>query len=222
MDQKFVIVVLFFLIAACLVNTGCTNTSGTQNQLTTQQTTASPTLMSTPSVNEQMTITTVKTTPQPTSKYSGVAVSDAKMSNQIVLEETYIAQYNNWYCADLQEALGQPYIDPDEKYKIVVSSSTPPVWGHTNILIVDNTDYLKFRTISPRWDDINKKYVYAGIVPVVQFNDVMSERSKSFSVENMGKYFLCLDDRQDKTSGYELKSGAPAFEVYVKLIKNPE
>jgi len=33
--------------------------------------------------------------------------------------------------------------------------------------------------------------------------------------------FLCLADRQNEAGGYTIQSRAPAFEAYVRLVKNP-
>jgi len=214
---------LSILILGHLLISGCININAPAPAITTP----TPeiiyvTVMVTPPGIVSSAATHVKTTPEPTSSYTGLVLTGSKKTNQVILDETYIAQYNNWYCADLQEAIGQPYLYPDERYKITVSSSASTRWGHTNILLLKDNDAQIFKTISPRWDDVNKKFIYDGIVPVVLFSDVMSPRSQIFSVEKTGKYYICLDDRQYSSEGFKLQTGAPAFEAYVKLIKNPE
>ena len=222
MRTLWIITCFFILILAHLLITGCTNITGPSPSITTP----TPqiiyvTVIVTPTGKITPFVTPTKATPSPTSVYTGLVLTSSKKSNQVILDETYVAQYNNWYCTDVQEAIGQPYLYPDETYKMTVSSSASTRGGHTNILLLQDNDYQLFKTISPRWDDLNKKFVYDGIVPIVLFSDVMSQRSKLFSVKTTGKYYICLDDRQYSSEGFKLQTSAPAFEAYVKLIKNP-
>ncbi|GAB6284666.1 MAG: hypothetical protein STSR0009_08660 [Methanoregula sp.] len=221
---------LTLVFIAAILASGCTDTVSSITRTPVSTPTpqiiyvtvmVTPTPGSTAAPVEPVTVVTAKTTPVPTSVYTGLVVPTSQPSNQVLIDETYIAQYNNWYCADVQQAIGQPYLYPDEKYKLFASSSTSREWGHTNVLLLQDNDYLIFKTILPRWDDIEKTFKYDGIVPVVQFNDVMSLRGKTFSVKTTGKYYICLDDRQSEAGGYTIHSRAPAFEAYVRLVKNP-
>jgi len=224
MKSQWIIPCFSILVMALLLAAGCINiTTPSQSVPTPTPQIIYVTVLVTPAgtvVTPSGTPT--KATPVPTSVYTGLALAGSKKANQVILDETYVAQYNNWYCTDLQQAIGQPYLYPDEKYMMTVSSSATTRGGHSNILLVQDNDYQIFKTIAPRWDDLNKKYVYDGIVPVVLFSDVMSQRSKLFSVKTTGKYYLCLDDRRYSSEGFKLQTSAPAFEAYVKLIKNPE
>lgn len=223
MKTRWIITCFSILVLAYVLITGCINiTTPSQSITTPTPQIIYVTVMVTPTGTVTPLVTPAKATPVPTSVYTGLVLTTSKKPNQVILDETYTAQYNNWYCADLQETIGQPYLYPDEKYKMTVSSSASTRAGHTNILLLQDNDYQIFKTIAPRWDDLNKKYVYDGIVPVVLFSDVMSQRSMLFSVKTTGKYYICLDDRQYSSEGFKLQTGAPAFEAYVKLIKNPE
>ena len=75
--------------------------------------------------------------------------------------------------------------------------STPDNQVNVNILLLDVTDNAKLLSVSPVWDEVNEVWTYAGIVPIVRFNDLAKTESKTITIKNQGKYFLCADDRKE-------------------------
>jgi hypothetical protein len=69
-----------------------------------------------------------------------------------------------------------------------------------NVLFVDENDQLGVRNIRPAWDVVQKKWVYEGIVPLVQFNDITTPVEKTFTIKTQSKYYICADDRKETGS----------------------
>jgi hypothetical protein len=65
------------------------------------------------------------------------------------------------------------------------------------VVFVDENDSLGMRQIKPQWDSVQKKWVYEGIVPVVQFNDITVPVEKTFTIKTQSKYYICVDDRKE-------------------------
>jgi len=68
---------------------------------------------------------------------------------------------------------------------------------NVNILLLKVDDYDKLQTVRPSWDAIKKTWVYEGIAPLVQLNDISSPQEKTITIKNQGKYYLCVDDRKE-------------------------
>jgi hypothetical protein len=104
--------------------------------------------------------------------------------------------YNDFACLDVQKELGKTYLYPDEKYKL--SAAAPGVSGvNVNVVFLDENDQLGVRQIKPQWDSVRKTWVYEGIVPLAQFNDITVPVEKTFTIKTQSKYYICADDRKD-------------------------
>jgi hypothetical protein len=149
--------------------------------------------------------TTPNTTPVPASttapgvppvpQYTQVtsAYQAAKNSG---LETTINTHFNDFYCIDLQKELGVDYLYPDQMYTIWATS---PGSGtvNVNILFLKVDDYEKIQNVRPNWDTVKKTWVYDGISPLIQLNDVSVPQEKTITIKNQGKYYLCADDRKE-------------------------
>jgi hypothetical protein len=117
------------------------------------------------------------------------------------IDTTVNIHYGDFDCLDVQKELGKVYLYPDEKFQL---SAASPVANsanvNVNVLFVDENDQLGLRQIRPQWDAVQKKWVYEGIVPVVQFNDVTVPQEKSFTIKTQSKYYICVDDRKESGS----------------------
>lgn len=112
------------------------------------------------------------------------------------IDTTVNVHFNDFTCMNVQQELGKEYLYPDEKYTLYASS--PGVSGvNVNVLFVDENDSLALRQITPKWDAVQKKWVYEGIVPLAQFNDVTVPQEKSFTIKTQSKYYICVDDRKE-------------------------
>jgi hypothetical protein len=131
----------------------------------------------------------------------------AKTAN---IDTTIGVHFNDYACLDVQKEMGVSYLYPGEKYTL---SATAPGTVNVNILFVDTNDHLSLREIEPAWDSVNKKWVYAGIVPIVQFDDVTGPVQKTFTIKNQGQYYLCADDRK------ETGVNDVIYQVPVKFLK---
>lgn len=112
------------------------------------------------------------------------------------IDTTINVRFNDIACLDVQQALGITYLYPDQKFKL---SATSPGAGmiNVNVLFVDENDQLGIRQIRPQWDVVRKVWVYEGIVPVVQFNDITNPVEKTFTIKSQSKYYICADDRKE-------------------------
>jgi hypothetical protein len=112
------------------------------------------------------------------------------------IDTTINIHYGDFDCLDVQKELGKVYLYPDEKFRL--SAASPGVSNvNVNVLFVDENDSLGLRQIPPKWDTVQKKWVYEGIVPLVQFNDVTVPLDKSFTIKTQSKYYICVDDRKE-------------------------
>ena len=111
------------------------------------------------------------------------------------IDTTINIHYNDYDCLDVQKELGVVYLNPDQKYTIRVSPASSPV--NVNLLLLDVGDREKIQTVKPEWNAITKSWAYAGLVPLVQFNDVSTTQEKTVTIKNQGKYYLCADDRKE-------------------------
>jgi len=102
--------------------------------------------------------------------------------------------FNDYTCMDIQQDLGVEYLYPDEKYTIW---ATTPGSISPNLLVVDVTDNTKFVSVKPAWDAVQKTWVYDGLVPLVKIFDISSPQTRTLTIKNQGKYYLCIDDRKE-------------------------
>lgn len=99
-------------------------------------------------------------------------------------------------CINIGDRLGVTYLYPDQKFKLEAASPGANTIN-VNVLFVDENDNLKLREIEPRRDTIKNIWVYDGIVPLVQFNDITIPVEKTFTIKRQSKYYICADDRQE-------------------------
>jgi hypothetical protein len=112
------------------------------------------------------------------------------------IDTTVSITSNALVCVSVQDLLGTDYLYPDQKFKL--EAATPGANTiNANVLFVDENDHLKIREIKPRRDTIQNRWVYDGIVPLVQFNDITVPVDKSFTIKTQSKYYICADDRQE-------------------------
>lgn len=120
--------------------------------------------------------------------------------------------FNDYACLDVQKEMGVEYLYPEQKYTLSAASPGAGV-VNVNILFLDYNDYLRLREIEPKWDSLNKEWVYAGIVPIAQFDDLTLAKQKTFTIKDQGKYFICVDDRK------EVGISDMIYYIPVKLLK---
>jgi hypothetical protein len=111
------------------------------------------------------------------------------------IDTTIDIHTNDFNCLDIQKELGVDYLYPDQKYSVwATSPGNGP--GNVNVLVIDVTDRDRIQTSTPVWDAVKKTWIYEGLVPIVQFNDVTVPRETTFTIKKQGKYYLCADDRK--------------------------
>jgi hypothetical protein len=163
--------------------------------------------------------TSAATTPVATAAASTVTASAAGTSAAAMtattgsgIDTTVSVHFNDYACLDLQKALGVEYLFPDQKYTVWVN--TPGAGTITpNLLVVDVNDNTKFSSVKPVWDAVQKTWAYEGIVPLVKIIDITSPQSKTLTIKNQGKYYLCIDDRK------EAGASEAVYQVPVKITK---
>jgi hypothetical protein len=112
------------------------------------------------------------------------------------IDTTINVHYGDFACLNVQNVLGTAYLYPDEKFRL--SAASPGVSNvNVNVLFLDENDSLGIRQVKPVWDSVQKKWVYEGIVPVVQFNDITTPVDKIFTIKTQSKYYICVDDRKE-------------------------
>lgn len=170
-ERYSLLIAVMVILLACV--SGCTTTPNTN---TVPASTTAPNVPPVPSYT------------QVTSAYQA-----AKSSG---LETTIDTHFNDYKCLDIQKALGVDYLYPDQMYTVWATS---PAGGtiNVNILLLKVDDYEKIQTVKPNWDTVKKTWVYDGISPLIQLNDISIPQEKSITIKNQGKYFLCADDRKE-------------------------
>lgn len=159
-----------------------------------------------PAATQQPTVTAAPVTSTQVSAAAPVKTAD--------IDTKISVRYNDYACLNIQQELGKEYLYPDEKYTLYASPAG--VSGvNVNVLLVDENDSLGMRQIKPVRDDVQKKWVYEGIVPVAQFNDISSPVEKTFTIKAQSKYYICVDDRKES---YE---NDVMLQVPVKLKRIP-
>jgi hypothetical protein len=111
------------------------------------------------------------------------------------IDTTIDIHSNDFNCLDVQKELGVDYLYPDQKYRVWATS---PGNGQesVNVLFIDVSDRDRIQTSPPVWDAVKKTWIYEGLVPIVQFNDVTVPRETTITIKKQGKYYLCADDRK--------------------------
>jgi len=161
------------LLAACF--SGCTTSRSTSN-------------------GDQLPIEATSTPANPvTTRMTDSPVTTATGNG--VVDTTISIRFNDYDCLDIQEGFGVVYLNAGEKYSIRVSPPANPV--NVNLLLLDVGDKERIQVVKPEWNAVTKTWNYAGIVPLVQFNDVAVTAEKTVTIKNQGKYFLCADDRKE-------------------------
>jgi hypothetical protein len=112
------------------------------------------------------------------------------------IDTTINIHFNDFNCLDVTKELGLEYLYPDQKYTVWATS---PVSGtaNVNVLFIDTADKEKIQIVRPVWDAVKKTWVYEGLVPIVQFNDITTPQEKTITIKEQGKYYLCADDRKE-------------------------
>jgi len=121
------------------------------------------------------------------------AATSAKTAD---IDTTIGVNYNDFSCLNIQDQIGITYLYPGEKVTLAVA---PPAGGgvNVNVLIVDENDQIGLRQIRPKWDIVQKSWVYAGIVPLIQLNDVTGAVEKTATIKTQSIYYICVDDRKE-------------------------
>jgi hypothetical protein len=134
-----------------------------------------------------------------TSTQAAASANTAAPVKTADIDTTINVHYGDFACLNVQDELGKTYLYPDEKFKL--SAASPGVSNvNVNVIFVDENDSLGIRQIKPEWDSVQKKWVYEGIVPVVQFNDITVPVDKTFIIKSQSKYYICVDDRKESGS----------------------
>jgi hypothetical protein len=166
-----ILVIAFIMLAGCTT----TQTTGTSTPAATIQATSSA-IAGTP--QNPTGAKTSQTSPQPAG-----------------LDTTINVHHNDFACIDVQAEMGVVYLFPDQKF--LLEAAPPNNQVNVNILFLDVTDNSKLLSVTPTWNAVSKVWEYPGIVPIVQFNDLNKVTSKTITIKNQGKYFLCADDRKE-------------------------
>jgi hypothetical protein len=165
---------LLVILLTCIA--GCTQSSP---QTAAQKTGSSPQVPSSPLISG--------TSPAPASTQTAQSAG---------IETTIDIHSNDFNCLDVQKELGVDYLYANQKYRVWATS---PGNGQesVNVLFIDVSDRDRIQTSPPVWDAVKKTWIYEGLVPIVQFNDVTVPRETTITIKKQGKYYLCADDRKE-------------------------
>lgn len=153
---------------------------------------------------------TPATAAQQQQTYSAPAATRAVSGPDI--DTTVNVHINELACISVQDLLGSDYLYPDQKFKLEAASPGANTIN-VNVLFVDENNQLKLREVEPKWDIVQKTWVYDGVVPAVKFIDITTPVEKTFTIKTQSKYYICADDR--KESG----SQDTVYRVPVKLTR---
>ncbi len=149
-------------------------------------------------------------TAAPQATYQAPAATAAPSGADI--DTTITLKSGSFACLNVQEAIGTTYLYDGDELKLETASPGANTIN-VNVLFLDENDQLGFRQIKPRRDTIKNAWVYDGIVPLVQFNDITTPVEKTFKIKRQSKYYICADDRQ------EAAVGDNTYRVPVKLTR---
>jgi hypothetical protein len=112
------------------------------------------------------------------------------------IDTTVNVHSNDYVCFDVQKGLGVDYLYEDQKYNVWVGL---PMNGKVNVnaLVLDTEDKVKMGSVPPKFDDVKKTWVYEGLVPLLQFNDITTPQQKTITIKRQGQFYLCIDDRKE-------------------------
>lgn len=171
--------------------------------------TASPTL-TTPQTSEEPTINaTENITPNPQ--------ITMKTGDSIIFDKKDAVYWNTFKAYNFEdfkkEGLDLTYQNPGDTFRITIKSEKPLmvyVIPTMDVWTLDN--YVKIQ-----WDNVNKKFVYQGIVPLVKMEQVYDD-SKEFTVEKTGKYSVIVDGRLTETDYTKSMNEAFKYEINISKI----
>ena len=121
------------------------------------------------------------------------ATAAAKTAN---IDTMVNVHFNDIACVDIQNEMGVTYLYPDQKYKVTAASPNAAS-VNVNVVVVDENDKLILGQTRPQWDAVQKTWLYPGLVPVAQFNDITVPQEKTFTIKTQSKYYICVDDRKE-------------------------
>ena len=150
-------------------------------------------------------------TAAPQQTYAAPAATRAA-SSAADIDTTVNVHTGELACISVQQLLGTDYLYPDQKFKLEAASPGPNTIN-VNLLFVDENNQLKLREVEPKWDGVQKTWVYDGVVPAVKFVDITTPVEKTFTIKTQSKYYICADDRKDP------KAGDVVYRVPVKLTR---
>lgn len=137
-------------------------------------------------------------TTAPGSLQNPVATSSATAAKTANIDTMVNVHFNDIACLDIQKEMGVTYLYPDQKYKVTAASpSSPAAIVNINVVVVDENDKLILGQTKPQWDSLKKTWLYPGLVPVAQFNDITIPQEKTFTIKTQSKYYICVDDRKE-------------------------
>jgi hypothetical protein len=126
---------------------------------------------------------------------AATAPASTQTAQSAGIETTIDIHSNDFNCLDVQKELGVDYLYANQKYRVwATSPGNGP--GSVNVLFIDVSDRDRIQTSQPVWDAVKKAWIYEGLVPIVQFNDVTVPRETTITIKKQGKYYLCADDRK--------------------------
>jgi len=113
------------------------------------------------------------------------------------IDTTINVHFNDFACLNVQDALGKEYLYPDEKYRLSAAAPTGASNVNVNVVFLDDNDRVSLMGVKPRWDGVQKKWMYEGVVPLAQFDDITVPVDKTFTIKTQSKYYICADDRKE-------------------------
>jgi hypothetical protein len=128
--------------------------------------------------------------------YAAPPPASSASSSSADIDTTVNVHFNELACINVQELLGSDYLYPDQKFKLEAASPGSNTIN-VNLLFLDENNQLKLRQARPVWDNVQKTWVYDGVVPVVKFADITIPVEKTFTIKTQSKYYICADDRKE-------------------------
>lgn len=150
--------------------------------------------------------------PQQATAQQAPTAAPAARPPSAALDTSINVHRNELVCIDIQEQLGVDYLYPDQKFRLEVTSAGANTINPT-IALVDKNNEFRIREVERQWNNVQKTWVYDGVVTVVRLSDVTKPTQKEFTIRDQGKYYICADDRG------ETGSQDTVYQVPVKLIR---
>jgi hypothetical protein len=127
------------------------------------------------------------------------STATAVKTSSAALDTTINVHRNELVCISVQDNIGMDYLYPDQKFRLEASSAGANTINPT-IVLVDKNNEFRIREVERQWDNVQKTWVYDGVVTVIRFSDIASTAQKEFTVKDQGKYYICADDRGESGS----------------------